>query len=291
VSKLEVELVLDAQAELGEGPLWDAERGRLMFVDILRGHVHDFDPASGRDRVVEVGRPVGAMALTTKGDWLAAVPGAVLRCDPQTGATAPLASFEADLPGNRANDGYCDARGRFWIGTMALDEHRHAGALHRVDPGGAVRTMLPDVTISNGIDWSPDGRRMYYADSGEPRIDVFDFDEEKGEIANRRPLVELEVGAGSPDGLIVDAEGCVWLCLWGGGAVRRYTPDGRLDRVVAIPVPHPTKCAFGGPDLGDLYVTTAWIGLKHERSKHPQAGGLFRCRPGVKGRLPNRFAG
>ena len=152
--------------------------------------------------------------------------------------------------------------------------------------------MLEHVTTSNGIDWSPDARRMYYVDTATRRIDVFDFDVETGTIANRRPFVEVPIRAGKPDGLIVDAEGGVWLALWGGSAIQRYTPDGTLERTVALPVTHPTKCAFGGPDLGDLFITSARSPVpENARAAQPHAGSVLHCRPGVTGRLPTPFAG
>ena len=285
-----VELVLDARAELGEGPRWDGQRQRLLWVDIMAGRVHMFVPATRRCRNLSVGRPVGALACEARGGVVLAVAGGFGRLDLESGRFEMLAAAEADRPGNRMNDGACDARGRFWAGTMALDESAGAGALYRLDPDGRVHTMLGDVTISNGIDWSLDGRRMYYVDSPTRRIDVFDFDAEEGTIANRRGLVEIREGKAVPDGLTVDAEGFIWVALWGGAALRRYASDGRLDRVVRFPVTCPTSCAFGGALLDELYVTSARVALSaEERRREPQAGGLFRLRPGVSGRPANLF--
>jgi sugar lactone lactonase YvrE len=173
---------------------------------------------------------------------------------------------------------------------MALDERPGAGALYRLDPDLTVHTMLTGVTISNGLDWSLDGRRMYYVDSPTRRIDTFDFDMATGSIANRRTFVEVPADAGVPDGLTVDAAGFVWLALWGGAALRRYAPDGTLERVVPLPVTHPTSCAFGGAALDELYVTSARRPLDaEEKARQPQAGGVFRLRPGVAGRPANLF--
>jgi sugar lactone lactonase YvrE len=288
---MNIDLVLDVKAELGEGPLWDAASQRLLFVDIMRGHVHEFDPVSGADRVFEVGEPVGALTPTRRGDLVLAAKTGFLRLDRGTSAITRVATVEADIPDNRMNDGYCDARGRFWAGTMNMRGRMH-GSLYRLDPDGRVSRMLAPVSVSNGIDWSLDGRLMYYVDTHTGRIDVFDFDEPTGSIANRRPLVNVPHTAGHPDGLIVDAEGCLWLALWAGSAIHRYTPDGQLERMVKTPVTHPTKCAFGGPDLTDLYFTSALIELNPAaRAAQPMAGGLFRCTPGVAGRRPHVFAG
>jgi sugar lactone lactonase YvrE len=219
-----------------------------------------------------------------------AVAGGFARLDLDAGRFEMLAAVEADHPQNRMNDGACDPAGRFWAGTMAIDERPRAGALYRLDPDLTVHTMLTGVTISNGIDWSPDGRRMYYVDSPTRRIDVFDFDPKTGAIADRRPFVEVPADAGIPDGLTVDAAGFVWLALWGGAALRRYAPDGTLERAVPLPVSHPTSCAFGGPALDELYVTSARRDLTpDERARQPMAGGLLRLRPGVVGRPAHVF--
>jgi sugar lactone lactonase YvrE len=287
-----MECVLDAKAELGEGPVWDPIAARLYFVDIQRGLVHRYDPETRTSCAFRIGTLVSAIALTSTDDLLLAVHDGFIRLDPSTGLTRRIADVEADRPDLRMNDGKCDPGGRFWAGTMAIDERRGAGALYRLDPDGRVHAMLEHVTISNGLDWSDDGRLMYYVDTPTGSIDVFDFDAAEGSITNRRSLARVEAGAGWPDGLTLDADGYLWVALWSGGAVRRYTPDGALDRIVAVPVSHPTSCAFGGHDLGDLYVTSAAIALAADaRLREPLAGGLFRCRPGVRGRKPHRFKG
>jgi sugar lactone lactonase YvrE len=287
----EVEMALDARAELGEGPRWDPEGGRLLWVDIMRGRVHSFQPGAHRCRNREVGRPVGALAKAADGTLVLAVQGGFARLDERGGGLEMIAAAGA-APGIRMNDGACDPAGRFWAGTMAIDERPGAGALYRLDPGGRVLTMLEGVTISNGIDWSLDATRMYHVDSPTRRIDVFAFDLETGAISGRRTFAEIPSEAGIPDGLTVDAEGFVWLALWGGSAVRRYAPDGMLERTLPLPVTHPTSCAFGGPGLDELYITSASIALSaDEKARQPQAGGIFRCRPGVTGRPANVFRG
>lgn len=289
---MDAELVLDVRAELGESPVWDDRRERLVFVDIMHGRVHEFDPRSLATRVHEIGQPVGAVALSERGDWILAARDGFFRCDPESGAVSLIAAVEADLAGNRMNDGAVDARGRFWAGTMATIGAREAGCLYRLDPDGSVHPMLAPVSTSNGIDWSPDGRRMYYVDTPLGRIDVFTFDLASGEISDRRTFVNVPAAAGQPDGLIVDADGFVWLSLWQGSAIHRYTPAGRLHRVINLPVSLVTKCAFGGPALDELFITTARIGLHEEPSaSYSPAGGIFRARPGVFGRKVHRYAG
>jgi sugar lactone lactonase YvrE len=289
---MQINVALDVRANLGEGPIWDAARKCLLFVDIPLGEIYAFDPATRDFSIYDVGQPAGAVTPTSKGDWLVAARDGFLRLDPRTGATTLAAIVEDDRPDNRMNDGYCDARGRFWAGTMSMSHDAEAGALYRLDAQLRATRMVEHVTTSNGIDWSLDHRLMYYVDTGTRRIDVFDFDLDTGAIGGRRPFVEIAERDGKPDGLIVDAEGGVWLALWGGGALHRYLPDGRLERTIALPVTHPTKCAFGGPDLGDLFITSARSPVpENARAAQPYAGSVLHCRPGVTGRLPTPFAG
>jgi sugar lactone lactonase YvrE len=239
-----------------------------------------------------IGQPVGAVVPTRSGDLLLALRDGFGRLDLDTGALRMVAAVESDRPDHRMNDGCCDGAGRFWAGTMAIDERPCAGSLYRLDPDGSVHTMLRGVTISNGIDWSADHRRMYYVESGTGRVDVFDFDRSLGEIENRRSFVCIPPECGVPDGLTIDSEEFVWVALWGGGAVHRYAPDGSLDAIVRLPVTHPTSCAFGGKDMQDLYITSATVALSAaERSAQPLAGALFCCRPGAVGRMSHLFGG
>jgi len=290
VPMIEAELELEAKTELGEGPVWDPLGRCLYFVDILRGHVHRYEPATRTFGTFRIGQSVGAIALTESGGLVLAVRDGFARLNVESGDVSVIAKVEADRPHLRMNDGNCDAAGRFWAGTMALDERPDAGTLYRLSPGGQVEVMLRPVTISNGIDWTDDERSMYFIDTAAGSVDVFDFEATTGAISNRRTFVGIAREQGAPDGLTVDADGFVWVSLWGGGAVHRYAPSGALDHVVRLPVTHPTSCAFGGSDLRDLYITTASVALTPgERARQPQAGGLFRCRPGPSGRPPNRY--
>jgi sugar lactone lactonase YvrE len=190
------------------------------------------------------------------------------------------------------NDGNCDSAGRFWAGTMGLNEEPGAGALYRLDPDLNVTKVLDAVTISNGIDWSLDDSLMYYVDSDTFCVDVFDFDPDAGAISNRRAFVSVSAADGLPDGLTVDSEGYVWVAFWGGSCVRRYAPDGSLDLVVSLPTRHVTSCAFGGAGLDELYITSATEGLTEaDLAQEPHAGALFRCKPGVVGRPEHVFLG
>jgi sugar lactone lactonase YvrE len=284
----EPEVLLAAQADTAESPVWDAGRGGLWWLDIPRGEVHFLDPSTGRDTRWVVGQPAGCLALTRESDLLLAMRDGLTVASGDLAETPVRWTLPGEPGGNRPNDGRVDSRGRFWIGTMALDKRAGAGALYRGDLGGKppqIVQMLDGVSISNGIDWSPGDDLMYYADSPTGRIDVFDWDPASGMISRRRPFVTLPRGDGVPDGLCVDADGFVWVALWGGSAVRRYRQDGTLDREVRLPVTQVTSCAFGGPDLDELFITTAAGGLTQDQ---PMAGAIFRYKPGCQGRQPNR---
>lgn len=288
----DVEIALDARADLGEGPLWDDRAGVLWWVDIMRGLVHRFDPATGDDRTYDAGQPVGAVGLRERGGLVMAVKDGFATLDVASGAVTPLVDVEKATSGNRMNDGYVDARGRFWAGTMPTDESGPTGALYRLDADHSTTTILTGISCSNGIDWTADERTMYYIDTPTQHVDVLDCDPGSGTVSHRRPLVTIPKGEGSPDGMVCDVEGGLWVALWGGAQLRRYTPGGALDVVVHLPAARVTKCAFGGPDLDVLYITTASTGLSGaQRAEQPHAGSVFRCRPGIRGRLASRYRG
>ncbi|MHB9862069.1 SMP-30/gluconolactonase/LRE family protein [Streptomyces sp. YIM S03343] len=271
------EVAVCAEATLGEGPTWDAAAGRLIWVDVMGSRVHTYDPVTGRRTVRVVEQHVGAAKPRADG-------GLVLNLRDGIGLTDPDGTFRwlrrEPVPGRRGNDAAVAPDGSLWAGTMRYDEVAGGGTLSRITADGSAETVLDAVTVSNGIGWSPDGHLMYYIDTPTRRIDVFHHD--AGRVTDRRRFAEIEEGVGLPDGLTVDADGCVWVAMWDGAAVRRYTPDGELDRVIELPVPRTTACAFGGPDLTDLYITTARVGLIRP---HPVAGSLLVI-PGAGKGLP-----
>ena len=281
-------LVADGD-ELGEGPHWDAATGELVRVDITRGRVHRLDPASGRASSIELGDLVGFAIPRASGGLVVGLRRAVVLLDPD-GTRRTLTTLESDLPDNRLNDAKCDPAGRLWAGTMAMGETQPDGALYRIEADGTTERVVSGLTISNGLDWSPDASLMYLNDTPTQRIDVFDHDPSTGAVTGRRPFARIEQGF--PDGLTVDADGGVWVALFGGGQVRRYSPDGRLDVVVPLPVTNGTSLTFGGPDYTDLYVTTARHHLDAAQlAAQPLAGAVFVLQPGVHGRPAGRFAG
>jgi sugar lactone lactonase YvrE len=291
---VDADLLLDARAETAERPVWDAAAERLLWVDVPRGEVHSLDPASGRDeRLASLGRPVGAAALREKGGLVLAVAEGFALLDAGSAQPSRTLPVERPNPEVRMNDGLCDARGRFLAGTM--DEYGRGGALFRLEAGAggySVQTLITDVRESNGLDWSPDGSTFYWIDTLAHTISAFEYDLASGGLSQRRTFVSIDAKEGLPDGLIVDAEGGVWVAIYDGGAVRRYDPAGRLTLEVRLPVKRPTCPTFGGRDLGDLFITSQRVDPNRpglEDASH--AGGIFACRPGFTGQPARRFTG
>ncbi|WP_329285244.1 SMP-30/gluconolactonase/LRE family protein [Streptomyces sp. NBC_00691] len=280
---------------LTEGPVWDTRRQELLWVDIPDGLVHraalthgDAKPDLAVFSALRLDRPVGAVQPCASGALLAAAGTSVLRLREDRPVTEAVELAAPVLPEDgvprRMNDAAVDPAGRLLAGTMAYDESPGAGALYRLD-GDGLTTLLESVTISNGLGWSPDGTLLYYADSPTGRVDVFAYDIATGTLSDRRPFAVLDRGV--PDGLTVDAEGRVWVAVWGGGEVLAFTPEGTPHARVAVPASHVTSCAFAGPDLDVLVITTATEGLPADRRlAEPDAGRLFVCRPGGRG-LPS----
>ncbi len=280
------------QHVLGEGVRWDARRGELLRVDIMAGRVY-------RDRVdddgdlipvdhYQVPGTVGAIA-PVDGDegWLLAANRGFVHLSPD-GLLHPLA--EVAPPGTRMNDAAADPQGRFWAGTLADDHHPGGGALYRLDHNGRTELVLDGLTISNGLGWSPDGGTMYLADSGPRVVHAFTFDGASGTITNGRQLITVPEDVGAPDGLTVDAAGDLWVAIYGGGRVHRYSPDAVLREAPRVPAAETTSCAFAGPGLHRLYVTTATENWSDEqRRAQPAAGLVYRLQTGTTGRAAAPF--
>lgn len=287
------EPVGDVTAVLGEGPYWVPEQSCLLWVDIMNGLLHRTGIPSGATASMALGA-VSAAFPAVGGGILTAGGNQLMLHTPQAGPGEGWTSRTvAEVPardGIRFNDGSVDPAGRVWVGSMHTGETEPLGELYRLDRGSVLTPVVRGVTVSNGLGWSPDGSRLYYADSPMRRIDVFDYDPATGEAFNRRVFTDLSRADGFPDGLTVDLDGCVWVAMWGGGALRRFTPYGEQDAVLPLPVSRPTSCAFGGPDMTELYVTTASINMTEpERAAEPLAGRLLRLHPGPRG-LPSTTA-
>jgi sugar lactone lactonase YvrE len=286
----EFEVAVGAGAGLGEGPRWDAATRTLLWVDIPGQCVHRYDPETGEDSAQPVPGVVSLALPRRRGGVVVGLPDGVHLLD---GDRSPLiAAIEPERGDTRTNDGACDAAGRLWVGTMALDERSPIAALYRVDSHLGVTTVLTGTAISNGLGWSPTGRDFYFIDSPTRRVDVFDCDPATGALDYRRPFAAVEVEGAVPDGLAVDAEGGVWVALHGGWGLHRYSPDGELAAIVGLPVARVTSCCFGGENLRDLYVTTRREGLSvSELAAQPLAGALLRLDAGVAGLPTHAFAG
>jgi sugar lactone lactonase YvrE len=272
-----------AEAVLGEGPSWDATTGQLSWVDIPSAAVHVSDAGGRAVADFELRAPVSAALPAAGGGWLVALPDRLARLG-VNGNLSDVAPLEPDLPGNRTNDAKCDPAGRAWVGTMDAGEKLATGSLYRLGPGPWVSRVLTGLGIANGMGWSPDNRTMYFIDTVTHRIDAHPFDLASGSIGEPRAVVHIDSADGHPDGMCTDDEGSLWVALFGGGCVRRYAPDGRLDTVVQLPVTYPTSCCFGGPYRDRLFITTACRDLDERgRQDEPLAGSVWVTEPGVTG--------
>lgn len=291
-STAKVSVARNCGDQLGEGTAWDARTDTLRWVDIANGLVHEWQPSlSGDTMTSQFGGELSAAVARAGGGLLIAV-GHELRLLDGDRRPEAIVAVDGEPSENRLNDCRCDPAGRLWAGTMSKPRHPGAASLYRLDPDLSLTAVLTDTTLSNGIGFSPSGELMYFIDSTTQRIDVFEYDVETGTPSDRRRFAEIDPGAGLPDGLCVDAEGGVWVALFGGGAVRRYAPDGELDEIVGLPVSNATCPAFGGADLDVLYVTTTRHLLSDEAlAAQPLAGALFEFRPGVRGLPGVPFAG
>jgi sugar lactone lactonase YvrE len=283
--------VLDIRAGLGESPIWDGREGALYWIDGRKPNINRFDPATARNHAVTSAEPVHAIALTRGHRLLCAFEASLGLIDCKTGALQALVSLIEGVEDN-LNDGACDRAGRFWVGSKARDWVKPVGVLFRYDPDGSVHRLDQGFQLSNGLGWSPDNRTMYFIDSAPREIYAYDFDLAGGGVKNRRRLVRIAEEHGLPDGMTVDAEGFLWVAQWSGGRVVRYDPDGKIERVIPMPVQRPTSVAFGGRDLTTLFITSGTMRMSEaELAAEPLAGNLFALETDVQGLPEPRFAG
>jgi sugar lactone lactonase YvrE len=282
VDVTEVERFSDPLAYHGEGPVWAPGWDGLRFVDMLAGDIVSLDAGGGLRHRLHVGAVAGAFRPRAGGGLVVGVERGFALVD-AGGAVETLPQLWED-PGVRMNEGATDAEGRFYCGSMAYDMTPGAGRLYRLQADLTVCVVLESVTCSNGLAWSPDRQTAYYVDSTTQRIDALDPD-----LSGRRPFAHVPAEQGLPDGLTVDSEGGVWVAFYGGSAVRRFAPDGRVSEVLELPVTQVTACTFGGPGLDELYITTSRENVPD--GEQPEAGSVFRARPGVAGLAVVPFAG
>ena len=288
-----IQCVAQTRSLLGEGPTWSPRDSALYWVDILTPSVHRYDTHKGVDTEVKVGSMVSVAIPKATGGLLVATPGGLMTLDLESKNLSFFCHPESDRPGNRYNDGKCDRMGRLWIGTLDMGTAANRGNLFRVDADGLWKKMDTGFTVANGLGWSPDNKRMYFADTPRRTIYVYDFDLMTGTIANRRAFITLDTSDGTPDGLTVDEDGCLWVAIWDAWRVSRYSPEGQEMLRIKMPVPRPTSCCFGGANLDTLYVTSASVRLNEQAlASAPLSGSLFSIRiPGVRGLPETTFAG
>lgn len=284
-----IRTVIQTQDRLGETPLWCERTQTLWWIDIENPMLHRL-MADGSHRAWPMpGQFLGCLALRRDGRLMVAIDRVLHGFDPETGALTPIVQVESDDLDNRLNDGRCDAQGRFWVGSMDNQLYRPNGSLYRIDPDGTATRLFSDIIVTNTICTSPDGRVLYMSDTRRFIIWAFDIGAD-GMLANRRIFVDHSVAKDRPDGACVDAEGFIWNAIFAGGRIVRYAPDGRIDRVIPVPVTNPTCVCFGGPDLGTLYITTARKFLSSEQlAAEPLAGALLAVDAGVRGLPEHRF--
>lgn len=280
----QVELVQREQALVGEGPVWLPGEGVLLWLDIKGQRLFRHDPSTGAARSWSLPDRVGAVIPRAQGGYVLLAKTGVFTADAPFEKLTQACHPDGDLPDNRFNDAKCDPSGRLWAGSMDDNETLASGRLYRFDSLASPVRVRSDVNLSNGLGWSPDGRLMYFVETLRRVIWVHDYDLASGEARNARVFVTVPDADGYADGMCVDSDGCIWLAHWGGARVTRLTPQGKVDRVVSLPVPQVASCAFGGAALDTLYVTTAAAGMDARAlGEAPLSGSLFAFKPGVKG--------
>ncbi len=283
-----IELVVNAGCVIGEGPIYDADSRVLYWIDLIGNKIFSYDLLNARLTSLDLDQNIGCIALRQNGGMVAAMQNGFYFIDFKTGKLEQIANPEAEKTNNRFNDGKCDCMGRLWAGTMSKDldtgygYYKPEGSLYCLYPDLHVERKIKEVTLSNGIGWSPDNQTAYYIDTPTMTVAAFDFDSESGEIKNKRTAIKIPGNMGIPDGMCVDLEGMIWVALWGGFAVTRWDPKtGGLLEKIKVPAPNVSSCTFGGENFDELFITTASIGT--DLSKYPDAGGLFRVHPEVAG--------
>lgn len=280
----EIHVVVESGDKLGEVPLWSPTRQSLLWIDVRMPALYTYAPGPGTVRSYPLPEVVGSFCETRTGRVLLSLKSGFHFLDLETGELEAWFDPEPSLPNNRLNDGKCDRQGRFWVGSMNDGDRIPTGKLYSVHGSGKTMTHMADITIPNSLAWSPDGTKMYFADTPTKRILVHDFDVDDGVLHNARTFVDMSSHAGRPDGATTDADGCLWSAEVHAGRVARYTPDGRFDKAVQLPVTGVTSCAFGGRNFETLFITTATQGLTEQaRREQPLAGALFAVNVGIHG--------
>jgi len=290
---IKAELIIDQKAVLGEGPIWDSRSNVLYWVDILKNALYTYSPKTNHNAIMDTGQNVGTVVVRERGGVVLAMEHGFYFADPASKSLEFIRDPEQNEPDSRFNDGKCDPAGRFWAGGLNTKGKPGVCALYRLDADCSVHKMLDGVTISNGICWSADAKTMYYIDTPHKKVWAFDYDNETGNIKNRRAAIDTEAEEGHLDGMTMDQNGNLWIAHWGGFKVTCWDPiSAKKLNEIHVPCPHVTACAFGGEALKDLYITTAAVDLSQEQlTQYPLSGGLFVAAPGVKGVRSFEFKG
>jgi sugar lactone lactonase YvrE len=278
---------INAQATLGESPAWDAKTQTLYWVDVLERRLY-----AGAKAILQTKDYVSCVAPRRDGGLIVAQGRELWALESNMKKLRRLASPRGEVPGNRFNDGKCDPRGRFVVGTMDHSEHETRGSLYSLPPGGRPRRLLKELRISNGLAWSPDGKTLYFTDTPTRDVTALDYDARTGDIANPRVIIHFDKTFGFPDGMTTDTDGNLWIAMWGGGRISKWGPDGTLLEQFGVAAKNVTSCVFGGPNMNELFITTALLrtdaaGLR----RFPLAGAVFRMETDVTGMPTYEFAG
>ena len=287
------QIVSEHTCKLGEGPVWDEANQYILWLDIIKGEIHQYDAATNILETFDVDEMIGCIALRESGGFIAGLEHGIAFIDDEKILLQRIADPEENLP-NRFNDGKCDGAGRFWAGTMAISEEENQGSLYVMEPDLTLKKKIENVSISNGLAWSADNTIMYYIDSPTRYVFAFDYDIKTGDIDNQRVVVDLTNESGYPDGMTIDEDGMLWIAFYDGWRVTRYDPTtGNILQHIELPVANVTSCTFGGENLNDLYITTASKNMSEDAlQQQPHAGKLFVVKNcGCKGLPAEKFKG
>jgi sugar lactone lactonase YvrE len=276
-TEMSLEIVVEHTCLLGEGPVWDARRKMICWVDILNGIIHQYAPGQKKHTTISVHQMIGSLAVCTSGNFIAALKKGLAFINSINGEMKMIADPESHLPHNRFNDGKCDPAGRFWAGTMSLSEAPNAGSVYMVERDLLITKKIESVTISNGMAWSADHKTFYYIDTPTWEVVAYDYDKDTAHISNKRVIINIAKEDGCPDGMTIDSDGMLWIAHWDGWQVTRWNPlTAEKLYHIKLPVARVTSCTFGGENLEDLYITSAKVGITQEElKKQPLAGSLF----------------
>lgn len=287
----QAELVLDIKNTLGEGPHWDHNQKILYWVDILKKRLYQYQQSERKYIYHQFEQYIGSAVPSGSGTMIMAMQNGIYEYELETRKLTKITDPEEDKENNRFNDGKCDPAGRFWAGTMDLDAKKGSGTLYRLDRNGNIDPMVSQVSISNGLAWSPDKKYMYFIDTPTNQVAIYHYEDQTGDISFYKVGVKIPTEMGSPDGMTIDNEGMIWVALWGGAKVTRWNPfSGELLEEVHVPAINVTSCTFGGENLDELYITTANTDMsKGDLERYPNAGGLFMVKTNAKGMTANRY--